>query len=153
MGVTGTGDPGVARAGGLLEIFYAGGEAISELGIHLLQFDMVLIADEFFTGLPNMHTIRGSKPRIPDNYLWALNRVLELRPQWLLGSHIMPMEGREHIYETVQRYRDATRWMWDQSIRLINKGYTPVELLTTDKSRPPLTASMNDSASPPHTKE
>ena len=25
--------------------------------------------------------------------------------------------------------------MWDQSIRLINKGYTPVELLTTDKSR------------------
>ena len=101
--------PGVARAGGLLEIFYTGGEAISELGIHLLQFDMVLIADEFFTGLPNMHTIRGSKPRIPDNYLWALNRVLELRPQWLLGSHIMPMEGREHIYETVQRYRDATR--------------------------------------------
>ncbi|QDQ95296.1 MBL fold metallo-hydrolase [Rhodococcus sp. WB9] len=111
-----------------LEIFYTGGEAISEFGIHLPDLDMVLIADEFFTGLPNTHTIRGSKPRIAENYITALERVLDIEPLWLLGSHIMPIQGKQLIRDTVTRYRDATQYLWDQSIRLINKGYTPVEL-------------------------
>ncbi len=75
-----------------------------------------------------MHTIRGSKPRLPDNYLKALDRVIDIGPEWLLGSHIMPIEGKDYIRETVARYRDVTQYLWDQSIRLINKGYTPIEL-------------------------
>ena len=117
-------------------MFYTGGEAISEFGIHIPQYDMVIIADEFFTGIPNMHTIRGSKPRLPENYLTALDRVLAIGPEWLLGSHIMPIQGKEYIEATVARYRDATQYLWDQSIRLINKGYTPVELQHALKDLP-----------------
>jgi alkyl sulfatase BDS1-like metallo-beta-lactamase superfamily hydrolase len=123
-------------AGVTLNVFYTGGEAISEFGIHLPEFDMVMIADEFFTGIPNMHTIRGSKPRLPENYIGALDRVLELEPEWLLGSHIIPMQGKDHITESVARYRDVTQYLWDQSIRLINKGYTPVELQHALKDLP-----------------
>lgn len=123
-------------AGITLDVFYTGGEAISEFGIYLPDFDMVIIADEFFTGIPNMHTIRGSKPRIPDNYIAALDRVLDLGPEWLLGSHIMPIQGKGYIEETITRYRDATQYLWDQSIRLINKGYTPVELQHALKDLP-----------------
>jgi alkyl sulfatase BDS1-like metallo-beta-lactamase superfamily hydrolase len=143
-----SGDTTLTIAGITLEIFYTGGEAISEFGIHIPAFDLVIIADEFFTGLPNMHTIRGSKPRIPNNYLGALDRVLDIKPQWLLGSHIMPIEGRQNIIDTVTRYRDATQWMWDQSIRLINKGYTPTELqralkdIPVDVYDPPYTVPM-----------
>ena len=122
------GDTSLTIAGVDLEVFYTGGEAISEFGIYIPSFDMVIIADEFFTGIPNMHTIRGSKPRLPENYLGALDRVLDIGPEWLLGSHIMPIEGKDYIYETIARYRDATQYLWDQSIRLINKGYTPIEL-------------------------
>ncbi len=129
-------DTELTIAGVTLEVFYTGGEAISEFGIHIPEFDMVIIADEFFTGIPNMHSIRGSKPRIPDNYLQALDRVLEIRPEWLLGSHIMPIQGKGFIEETITRYRDATQYLWDQSIRLINKGYTPVELQHALKELP-----------------
>jgi len=129
-------DTELTIAGVTLNLFYTGGEAISEFGIHIPEFDMVIIADEFFTGIPNMHSIRGSKPRIPDNYIKALDRVLEIRPEWLLGSHIMPIEGKDFIEETVSRYRDATQYLWDQSIRLINKGYTPVELQHALKDLP-----------------
>lgn len=122
------GDTTLEIAGVTLEVFYTGGEAISEFGIHIPEFDLVLIADEFFNGLPNMHSIRGSKPRLPANYIAALDRVIELAPEWLGGSHIKPLQGKEHIIETVMRYRDATQYLWDQSVRLINKGYTPVEL-------------------------
>ncbi len=123
-------------AGVTLQVFYTGGEAISEFGIHIPEFDMVIIADEFFTGFPNMHSIRGSKPRIPDNYITALDRVLDIQPEWLLGSHIMPIHGKDQIEETITRYRDATQYLWDQSIRLINKGYTPVELQHALKDMP-----------------
>jgi alkyl sulfatase BDS1-like metallo-beta-lactamase superfamily hydrolase len=123
-------------AGIRLSVFYTGGEAISEFGIHIPAFDMVIIADEFFTGIPNMHTIRGSKPRLPENYLSALDRVLAIGPEWLLGSHIMPIQGTAYIADTVARYRDAAQYLWDQSIRLINKGYTPIELQHALKELP-----------------
>ncbi len=115
-------------AGVKLKVFYTGGEAISEFGLYLPEFDMVLIADEFFYALANVHSIRGSKPRLPENYMNALDTVREIRPRWLLGSHIMPIEGREDIQRYVTTSRDAIQFLWDQSIRYINKGYTPAEL-------------------------
>ena len=48
----------------------------------------------------------------------------------------MPIQGKEYIEATVARYRDATQYLWDQSIRLINKGYTPVELQHALKDLP-----------------
>jgi alkyl sulfatase BDS1-like metallo-beta-lactamase superfamily hydrolase len=129
-------DETLTVAGVTLEIFYTGGEAISEFGIHIPEYDMVMIADEFFTGLPNMHSIRGSKPRLPDNYIAALEKVLDIEPEWLLGSHIMPLQGKEKIRDSVTKYRDATQYLWDQSIRLINKGYTPIELQHALKDLP-----------------
>lgn len=123
-----TEDTRLEIAGVTLDVFYTGGEAISEFGIHLPDFDMVIVADEFFYGMPNMHSIRGSKPRVPDNYLKAHDRVRSIGPEWLLGSHIIPMEGKDEIEREVTVYRDATQYLWDQSIRHINKGYTPAEL-------------------------
>jgi alkyl sulfatase BDS1-like metallo-beta-lactamase superfamily hydrolase len=130
------GDTTLTIAGVTLEVFYTGGEAISEFGVHLPEFDLVIIADEFFTGMANLHTIRGSKPRLPDNYLGALERVLEIRPEWLLGSHIRPLQGKEAVVSAVTKYRDVIQYLWDQSVRLINKGYTPVELQHALKDLP-----------------
>ena len=115
-------------AGLKINVFYTGGEAISEFGLHIPEFDMVLIGDEFFYALANIHSIRGSKPRLPENYLNALDTVREIKPEWLLGSHIMPIQGRDKIQQYVTTSRDAIQYLWDQGIRYINKGYTPAEL-------------------------
>jgi alkyl sulfatase BDS1-like metallo-beta-lactamase superfamily hydrolase len=58
----------------------------------------------------------------------AADRVLELDPEWLLGSHIIPLQGKDEIRRHLTVYRDATQYLWDQSVRLINKGYTPTEM-------------------------
>ena len=135
-------------AGVTINVFYTGGEAISEFGLHLPDYDMVIIGDEFFYALANVHSIRGSKPRLPENYLYALDKVREIQPQWLLGSHIMPMQGKEQIEEVVTASRDAIQYLWDQSIRYINKGYTPAELqqkfseLPAYLDKPPYTRPM-----------
>lgn len=129
-------DTTLTVAGLELTVFYTGGEAISEFGLHIPEFDLIAIADEFFTGIPNLHSIRGSKPRIPDNYISALSKVLELKPEWLVGSHLRPIQGKDVIADHVKKYVDATKYLWDQSIRLINKGYTPVELQHALKDLP-----------------
>jgi alkyl sulfatase BDS1-like metallo-beta-lactamase superfamily hydrolase len=118
------------------KVFYTGGEAISEFGLYIPEFDMVLIADEFFYALANIHSIRGSKPRLPENYMKALDTVRVIQPEWLLGSHIMPMQGREEIQQAVTVSRDAIQYLWDQTIRHINKGYTPTELQHKFKELP-----------------
>ena len=124
-------------AGVRIEVFYTGGEAISEFGLYLPDFDMVLIADEFFYALANIHSIRGSKPRLPENYMKALDRVREIKPEWLLGSHIMPIQGRDDIQRYVTTSHDAIQYLWDQGIRYINKGYTPAELQAQFRELPP----------------
>lgn len=115
-------------AGVELVVFYTGGEAVSEFGLYLPEYDMVIIADEFFYSLANVHSIRTSKPRDPERYMPALDKVREIEPEWLLGTHIKPIQGKEEIKEYVTKSRDAIQYFWDQSVRLINKGYTPVEL-------------------------
>jgi alkyl sulfatase BDS1-like metallo-beta-lactamase superfamily hydrolase len=124
-------------AGVRMKVFYTGGEAISEFGLYLPDFDMVLIADEFFYALANVHSIRGSKPRLPENYMKALDTVREIKPEWLLGSHIMPIQGREDIQRYVTTSHDAIQYLWDQGIRYINKGYTPAELQQQFRELPP----------------
>ena len=141
-------DTEIEIAGIKIKVFYTGGEAISEFGLHIPEFDMVLIGDEFFYALANVHSIRGSKPRLPENYLKALDLVRAIQPEWLLGSHIMPMQGREKIHDAVTSSRDAIQYLWDQSIRYINKGYTAGELqhklkkLPTHLDAPPYTRPM-----------
>ncbi len=130
-------DAELTIAGVRIQVFYTGGEAISEFGLYLPDFDMVLIADEFFYALANVHSIRGSKPRLPENYMKALDTVREIKPEWLLGSHIMPIQGREDIQRYVTTSHDAIQYLWDQGIRYINKGYTPAELQNQFRELPP----------------
>ncbi len=130
-------DTELTIAGVRIEVFYTGGEAISEFGLYLPDFDMVLIADEFFYALANIHSIRGSKPRLPENYMKALDTVREIKPEWLLGSHIMPIQGRDDIQRYVTTSHDAIQYLWDQGIRYINKGYTPAELQQQFRELPP----------------
>jgi len=145
-------DTDLTISGVRIRVFYTGGEAISEFVLSLPDFDMVVAADEFFYSLANLHSIRGSRPRLPENYMKALDRVRSLNPEWLLGGHIMPIQGREKIQRYVTVSRDAIQYLWDQSIRYINKGYTPRELqqkiphLPEYLTVPPYTAEMYGTA-------
>jgi alkyl sulfatase BDS1-like metallo-beta-lactamase superfamily hydrolase len=46
----------------------------------------------------------------------------------LVPSHGQPMSGPEAIDDMLTVYRDAIQYTHDQSLRLINKGYTPDDL-------------------------
>jgi alkyl sulfatase BDS1-like metallo-beta-lactamase superfamily hydrolase len=64
-----------------------------------------------------------------------------LRPEFLVPSHTRPLAGTDFIDNTLTDYRDAIRYVHDQSIRLINQGLMPVEIAMRVKLPPHLAKS------------
>lgn len=76
----------------------------------------------------NVFAIRGEEYRDPRRLLTGMDHILALRPQHLVGAHGPPLSGESSIREEVTRYRDAIQFLWDQTVRGINRGLTLGEL-------------------------
>jgi alkyl sulfatase BDS1-like metallo-beta-lactamase superfamily hydrolase len=46
-----------------------------------------------------------------------------------IPSHTRPIKGEEEIYDTLTVYRDAIQFVHDQTVRFINKDFTPDEII------------------------
>ncbi len=131
-------DTDITIAGVRLNVFYTGGEAVSEFGLYLPDFKTMLIADEIYPAQPNMYTIRGAQFRKTEGYLRAYDAVLnKAETEHLLGTHMPPISGRENIRDIVTKYRDLVQYVHDQSVRQINKGAGIDELMASFKDVPP----------------
>ena len=90
----------------------------------------------------NLLPIRGAKVR--DALRWAnyMEQALEQTRQVevLIGSHHWPLWGNARIQEFITKHRDVYKYTHDQTVRLINAGYTPNEI--ADKVQLP--ASLSD---------
>ena len=52
-----------------------------------------------------------------------------LEPELLIPSHSKPIEGAEEILKNLTDYRDAIQYVHDQTIRLMNKGFYPDQII------------------------
>lgn len=78
---------------------------------------------------PNLHTIRGSKYRDPELWFKSLDRMRRFPAKFMVPSHGRPVSGGEEVAEVITSYRDAIQFVFDQTIRYMNKGYLPHELV------------------------
>jgi alkyl sulfatase BDS1-like metallo-beta-lactamase superfamily hydrolase len=76
----------------------------------------------------NVFPIRGEEYRDPRVLLQGLDDLLALGAQHLLGAHGPPISGAAEIATRVRAYRDAIQFLWDQTVRGMNKGWTTDEL-------------------------
>jgi len=53
----------------------------------------------------------------------------ELWPEYLVPQHTKPVIGAGKIYETLTNFRDAIQFVHDQTVRLMNLGFTPDEIV------------------------
>jgi len=53
----------------------------------------------------------------------------DLNPEVLIPSHTRPIVGSKKIKRILTNYRDAIQFVHDQSVRGINMGMTPDELV------------------------
>lgn len=135
-------------AGVRLKFLETGGESASHIAIWLPDHGVMLSGDELQgPNFPNLHSLRGTKPRDAIKWIDAIDRMRAVDPAYLVPSHGQPLLSREDIRDTLTLYRDAIQYTHDQSLRLINKGYTPDDLanaitLPASMDRDPWTREM-----------
>ena len=78
---------------------------------------------------PNLHTIRGTKFRNPQMWFNGIDIMREFDTEVMINSHGRPVEGAENVASVLTNYRDAIQFVHDQTIRYMNMGLTPDELV------------------------
>ncbi len=116
-------------AGIHFKLVHAPGETEDQLFVWLPELKALLPGDNFYKAFPNLYTIRGTSYRDPKAWADSLDKMRALRPEYLVPSHTRPLSGADFIHSTLTDYRDAIRYVYDQSIRLTNQGLMPDEIV------------------------
>jgi len=119
----------VEIAGIKMILLHAPGETPDQIVVWLPEKKVLLPADNFYKSFPNLYAIRGTAYR--DVILWvnSLDKMRKLRAEYLVPCHSRPIKGADKIYEALTNYRDAIQFVHDQTIRLMNEGLTPQEIV------------------------
>ncbi|RPH48595.1 MAG: MBL fold metallo-hydrolase [Desulfobacteraceae bacterium] len=123
----------VSIAGINLELIHAPGETDDQIVIWIPDKKVLIAADNYYKSFPNLYTIRGTSYRDVLAWLRSLDKMRSLNAEYLVPCHSRPVYGKDKIFTTLTDYRDAIQFVHDQTIRGINKGLTPDELVETVK--------------------
>jgi len=88
----------------------------------------VCVHNTIWPVLFNVFAIRGEEYRDPCVLVPGIDNIIGWSPEHLIATHGPPLSGRERIRETSERYRDSLQFLWDQTVRGINKGWTMDEV-------------------------
>lgn len=118
-----------------------GTEAPAEMNVFFPQFKSICMAENATHTLHNVLTLRGAKVRDP--LIWAhfLNETINMFGPNLeseFASHHWPMWDNPRIFDFLKKQRDLYKYIHDQSVRLMNEGYTGIEIANMVKLPPEL---------------
>lgn len=111
-----------------------GSEAPSEMLLYLPQFRVLNMAEDVTHTMHNLYTIRGAEVR--DGNLWS-KYIDEARvafgdkSDFLIAQHHWPTAGQPRIIDLLKKQRDMYKFINDQSLRLLNQGYTAADIAET----------------------
>ena len=108
-----------------------GTEAPAEMNIFLPDFHALCMAENANVSMHNVLTPRGALVR--DSKAWAddLTEAVRLfgdRTQVMFTSHGWPRFGHDAAVSFLEDHRDAYEYLHDQSVRLMNEGFTGPEI-------------------------
>ncbi|MEI0490221.1 alkyl/aryl-sulfatase [Brachyspira pulli] len=106
-------------------------EAPAEFMIYIPKYRAASSAEVMNHTLHNLSTLRGAKTR--DSIIWAKaieksKEFLKNRTDVLFGSHHWPIWEQSNIDDFLNKHEDLYKYIHDQTLRLANMGYTPIEI-------------------------
>ncbi|WP_228181079.1 alkyl/aryl-sulfatase [Streptomyces anulatus] len=106
-------------------------EAPSEMLIHFPDLRVLCTAEDATHTLHNLLTLRGAVVRDPHNWSRYLTETIDLfgdTTDVAFASHHWPTWGQERVRNFLTVQRDLYGYLHDQTLRLINKGWTGSEI-------------------------
>jgi len=108
-----------------------GTEAPAEMHFYFPRFRALCMAENATHNLHNLITLRGALVRDPHAWSGYLTEAIDTfadRTDVVFASHHWPTWGREQIVNFLSLQRDLYAYLHDQTLRLLNQGYTGVEI-------------------------
>ena len=115
-------------AGIAFEFFHAPGETDDQIFVWLPEYKALFPGDNIYKTFPNLYTIRGTSHRDVNAWVNSLDKMIALKPKKIFPSHTLPFSGDSAI-DTLMIYRDGIQFVHDQTIRLMNQGMHPDEII------------------------
>jgi alkyl sulfatase BDS1-like metallo-beta-lactamase superfamily hydrolase len=106
-------------------------EAPAEFLIHFPQFRALCAAEDATHTFHNLYTLRGAQVRDAKNWWKALNESMVLfgdKTEVVFAQHHWPKWGQKEILNYLKKQRDLYKYIHDQTLRLMNHGYTMLEV-------------------------
>jgi alkyl sulfatase BDS1-like metallo-beta-lactamase superfamily hydrolase len=108
-----------------------GTEAPAEMHFYFPRFRALCMAENATHNLHNLLTLRGALVRDPHAWSGYLTEAIDTfadRADVVFASHHWPTWGRESIVGFLSLQRDMYAYLHDQTLRLLNRGHTGVEI-------------------------
>jgi alkyl sulfatase BDS1-like metallo-beta-lactamase superfamily hydrolase len=108
-----------------------GTEAPAEMNFYFPELRALCMAENATHNLHNILTLRGAlvrDPRVWSRYLAEAIKLFGVESDVAFASHHWPTWGQDRLIEYLTQQRDLYGYLHDQSLRLINQGYTGAEI-------------------------
>src|SRR5262245_42656363 len=125
-------------AGVRLQLLYTPGETMDAVSVWLPDTRVLMPGDDFFRAFPNISPIRGARPRVPEDWIASLEKLIELGPEHVVPSHTRPVMGGAAARAALTAYHDGIKSILDQTLEGMKQGERPDELVRHVKLPPRL---------------
>ncbi|BBZ64949.1 MBL fold hydrolase [Mycolicibacterium insubricum] len=108
-----------------------GTEAPAEMHFYFPRYRALCMAENATHNLHNLVTLRGAVVRDPHAWSGYLTEAIDTfvdRSDVVFASHHWPIWGRDRVREYLSLQRDLYAYLHDQTLRLLNQGYTGIEI-------------------------
>ena len=108
-----------------------GSEEPSEMNSYFPDKRALCAAENATPNLHNRLTVRGAVVRNPRTWTRYLTETIEMfgsETDVVFASHHWPTWGRQQVKTFLTQQRDLYAYLHDQTLRLLNQGYTGVEI-------------------------
>lgn len=108
-----------------------GTEAPAEMLIYFPQFKALASAEDLTHTLHNLYTLRGAQIRDADKWWKTINEAIDRfgdKTEVIFAQHHWPKWDKQNIIPYMKKQRNQFKYIHDQALRMMNEGYTPIEL-------------------------
>jgi alkyl sulfatase BDS1-like metallo-beta-lactamase superfamily hydrolase len=144
--ITGTGQEEVVDGVRIVFQMTPRTEAPAEMNFHFPGRRALCLAENATHNLHNLLTLRGAEVR--DARIWSryLAEAIEMFGEdtdVAFASHHWPTWGRDNVLTFITQQRDLYAYLHDQTLRLLNQGYTGAEIAEVIQVPPQLDAAWH----------
>jgi alkyl sulfatase BDS1-like metallo-beta-lactamase superfamily hydrolase len=125
-------------AGVRLLLLYTPGETADAISVWLPDRRVLMTGDDFLRAFPNVSPVRGARPRVPEDWIASLEKMIALGPEDVVPSHTRPVIGGDTARAALTAYRDGIKSIFDQTLQGMRQGERPDELVQHVKLPPQL---------------